>query len=466
MTARVDRLLLVNAMLGQFITGFAARSFVVGIPTIATALDADIVGISWAIIAYQLAGISLSVVFGRLGDIHGRHAIYGGGFVIMAASALFAGMSPNVTWLIVFRLLEGIGAAMLASATRVLALEAMGDQAAGKAHGLMTVAFHGGVMLGPPVGGVVIDLLEWRWIFFLLVPIGAVGIVLSGLTMKRPRATSDAPRPAIDYVGAGLLIALTIVLTLMLDRRSAELIGVGHRGLTTGVFAVILASFVAHERRTLNPVVNFALFRIRMFTVSVLSLLIISTASSVLMLLLPFYMQDVLHHSASFMGLILLVAPIFTMSLAPLIGHLTDRIGPRLPTAIGVLMSTGAVVVGTLLRIDSHWLLPAALMAFMGLGQGFFNPANQMALIGAVPREYRGFATGMVQMVFGLGAMFGTALGGVLLTVWFRYATGMASATPNAQQAVPFVLAMNATFAMCLVLTAVAFVSSLLRGRG
>ena len=95
MTTRVDRLLLVNAMLGQFITGFAARSFVVGIPTIATALDADILGISWAIIAYQLSSVSLSVVFGRLGDVHGRRAIYGGGFVIMAASALLLGMSPD-----------------------------------------------------------------------------------------------------------------------------------------------------------------------------------------------------------------------------------------------------------------------------------------------------------------------------------------------------------------------------------
>lgn len=81
----VARLLLVNAMLGQFITGFPARSFVVGIPTIASALHADIIGISWAIIAYQLAGISLSVVFGRLGDIHGRQLIYGTGFGIMAA---------------------------------------------------------------------------------------------------------------------------------------------------------------------------------------------------------------------------------------------------------------------------------------------------------------------------------------------------------------------------------------------
>jgi hypothetical protein len=156
------RLLLVNAMLGQFITGFAARSFVIGIPTIATALDADIVGIAWAIVAYQLAGISLSVVFGRLGDIHGRHLIYGAGFAIMAASALGCGLAPSVAWLVGFRLLAGVGGAMLASATRVLALEALPDHAAGKAHGLMTVSFHGGVLLGPPIGGMVIDLVSWR----------------------------------------------------------------------------------------------------------------------------------------------------------------------------------------------------------------------------------------------------------------------------------------------------------------
>jgi len=95
---RTDRLLLVNAMLGQFIPRFAGRSFVVALPTIANTLHADILGISWAIIAYQLAGISLSVVFGRLGDIHGRYAIYGTGFAIMAASAFFCGMAASVVW--------------------------------------------------------------------------------------------------------------------------------------------------------------------------------------------------------------------------------------------------------------------------------------------------------------------------------------------------------------------------------
>jgi MFS family permease len=114
MTQRTDALLLVNAMMGQFISGIATRIFIVSLPTVAAALDADILAVSWALIAYQLAGICLSVVFGRLGDVHGRHAIYGAGFVVMTLSSVLCGLAPSVGWLIVSRLVQGIGAAMIA----------------------------------------------------------------------------------------------------------------------------------------------------------------------------------------------------------------------------------------------------------------------------------------------------------------------------------------------------------------
>ena len=194
MAKHIDVLLLVNAMMGQLISGVATRIFIVSLPTIAAALNADILSVSWALISYQLAGICLSVVFGRLGDIHGRYPIYGAGFVIMTITSFLCGVAPSVGWLIVFRLVQGIGAAMIASAARVLAMEAMPEGAEGRANGFMTMSFHGGLLLGPPLGGLVIDLLNWRWIFFLLVPFGVAGIVLTAMRARRPPSTTSARR--------------------------------------------------------------------------------------------------------------------------------------------------------------------------------------------------------------------------------------------------------------------------------
>src|SRR5215510_10138697 len=244
MPTRTDRLLLANAIMGQFISGVATRMFAVSLPTIASALNADILAVSWALIAYQLAGICLSVVFGRLGDIHGRYAIYGTGFVVMTVSSALCGVAPGVGWLIVFRLVQGVGAAMIASATRVLAMEAMPEGAEGRANGFMTMSFHGGLLFGPPLGGLVIDWLSWRWVFFMLVPIGVAGTVLTALRARGRRVAASGRPPAVDYVGATLLVLLTMALTLLVDRRSAEAIGVGRRGPMIVAFTLALAGFL------------------------------------------------------------------------------------------------------------------------------------------------------------------------------------------------------------------------------
>ena len=464
MIARTDRLLLANAILGQFLSGFASRIFTVSLPTIAGTFNADILGIAWALIAYQLAGISLSVVFGRLGDLHGRYTIYGAGFAVMAASSFLCGIAPSVLFLILARSIQGIGAAMIASAARVLAMDAMPEGAAGRANGFMTTAFHSGLLLGPPVAGLLIDLVSWRWIFFLLTPVGLIGVILTALRAKG-RGAAPAGRPvSIDYVGAGLLILLTVMLALLLDQRSAQMIGAGQRQFMMLTFVAAVAGFVAHERRASDPVVNFSLFKIRMFTFSVLSLLLVATGSSVVSFLMPFYIQDVLHLSPSSMGLIFLAAPVFTIAFAAVSGQLTDRIGPRIPASVGVIMTVGAFAIGLLLRIDSRWMLPTMFMALTGLGSGFFNTPNQTAIIGSVPREYRGFATGMVQTLFGVGSLLGISLAGMLLTVMFRYHSAIPDARPGPDDPLAFVFSMNAIYLGCMVLMLVALAASLMRG--
>jgi MFS family permease len=165
------------------------------------------------------------------------------------------------------------------------------------------------------------------------------------------------------------------------------------------------------------------------------------------------------------MGLIFLAAPVFTIACANVSGLLTDRIGPRVPASIGVFVMMAAFTVGLLLKADSSWLWPAVLLGLTGLGSGFFNAPNQTAIIGSVPRQYRGFATGMVQTLFGVGSLLGISLAGVLLTALFRYRSGNPDAQPGAGDPPAFVYSMNAVYSVCVALMALALLVSLMRGR-
>jgi MFS family permease len=377
------------------------------------------------------------------------------------------GIAQNVLQLIVFRFLQGIGGAMIQSSARALAMDAVPAGSEGKAQGFMTVAFHTGVFVGPPVGGFLIESLGWRAVFFFLVPIGVTGIILSVLGAQRGLGKkADKKHSSVDYVGAALLVVLTAALILLVDRKSAELVGIKQPVLLAAVFGGVLVSFLAYERRLPSPILNVALFKIRMFSCSIVSLLTLSLTRGLVAFLLPFYLQDILGLSPSFMGLLFLVQPIFTLSLAPVSGHMTDRIGPRVPATIGVLLSLTSVLVGFYFRPDSHWLVPAAMLAFSGAGTAFFNSANQAALIGSVPQDHRGFATGMVHTAFELGHMLGVSTGSVLLTVAYQYYSGMPEAIPGADNPQAFVSSMNVSYVSAAACCMVALATSLMRGSG
>ena len=179
MDSRTNWLLLINAALGNFLAGTASRIFSVSLPTVAASLETTIVGISWAVIAYQISQISLSLIFGRIGDIYGRHTLFGIGLVVSSIGALLCGLSQNVTQLIAFRLFQGVGASMTQSQGRALAMEALPKESSGRAQGFMTTAFHSGVLIGPSIGGLLIDYIHWRAVFFFLIPIALVAMALT-----------------------------------------------------------------------------------------------------------------------------------------------------------------------------------------------------------------------------------------------------------------------------------------------
>jgi len=467
--SRVNWLLLINAALGSFLAGTASRIFAVSLPTIASSLETTIVGISWAVISFQISTISLSLIFGRIGDIYGRQTIFGLGFVVSAIGACLCGFSQNVFQLILFRFFQGIGASMTQSQARALAMDSMPKESAGKAQGFMTTAFHSGVLVGPSIGGLIIDYVHWRAVFFFLLPIALVGMTLTLVNLKRGNRSRVFTHPdaqtTIDYLGAVLLVLATIVLIAIIDHRIFEIVGFEWGVALIVLFVGLFLGFVHRERTTASPILDLSLFRIRMFTLSGISLLLVGVAQVMVGFVLPFYLQDILHLSPSFMGLLFVSAPVFTVTLSPVAGWVADKVGPRIPSTVGILFLVIAASLGGFLRTDSHWTFAVVILALWGLATALFYPPNHAAMIGSVPVQHRGVATGAVYVMFGLGSTFGISLGTLLLTAAFRYYSGDPAATPTAANPAIFVSAMNFTFFVGAVMGLMAMSCSAMRGK-
>lgn len=466
MISLVQWLPLINPLIGIFLTGLCARIFMISLPTVAHGLQTDILGITWALISFQIAGIWGSVVFGRLGDIYGHRKIYGLGVIIITAGSFLCGVSQDILQMIIFRFLQGLGGAVIQSAGRALALESIPPGTEGKAQGLMATAHHFGFFLGPPLGGFIIDAIHWRGIFLFAVPVGLAGIALTYTSFDSdPRPTTTRGRPRVDHAGTLLFMALTAILALLLDHKAGQALGIENRGLLVLALVGALWGFLAHENKSPNPMMDLSLFRIRTFTLCSIGLTASTMTHGLIGFTMPFYLQDILHISPSFMGLIFLLPSIFTITLAPVSGHITDRIGARIPLIIGSLGLMIAMVIGVNLKTGSHWILPAIALGITGIAGAFFNTPIQAAIISSVPKEHRGVAAGVINTVFGLGHLVGISAGKFLLTLAFQSYSGIPTAAPTPANPLAFVFSMNVTYVAALTVSLVALLTSLMTGR-
>ena len=457
---RARRLTLINSVIGVTVAGISTRVFMISVPTLATALGTDILGISWALIVYQMAGIGLGVICGRLGDIYGHQKMFGSGMGIMAVGSLLCGLSQDVFQLILFRFVQGVGGAMIQSSGRTLAFRAMPAGSEGKAQGLMAMSHPFGFFIGPPIGGLIIDLVHWRGIFFLLFVPSLVGMALCFMT-GRSIAASDSRRERIDYRGASIFLGLTVLVTMLLDQKIAEVLGEYSRALLAVTFVGVLWSFIAHEGRTSSPMIDLAFFSVPAFGYGSVGLLICCITQGLVTFVTPFYLQEVLNLTPTFMGMIFLAPSLLSMVLSPVSGALTDRIGARLLLMTGVLILMTAFLIGANLGADSHWLWPAVLLALTGVGSAFFNTPSQAVMISALPKEHWGTAIGIINGTFGLGQMLGISLSGIFLTLAFGYYSGIPGTTPDPGNTHIFVASMNVTYLFALAIIVIPLLTSM-----
>jgi EmrB/QacA subfamily drug resistance transporter len=403
------------------------------LPRLELEFDARLSSVSWVAVAYLLAMAAFLPIFGRLADMVGRKLLYTGGFLLFVLGSALCGLAPNLPVLIAFRVVQGIGAALLSSNSVAIVVAAAGPAQRGRALGIQSAAQAVGLSAGPAIGGLILDALDWRWVFFINVPVGLAGTVLGWFVLPPTKDLPDDSR--FDWKGAFLIApALTAFIAVLNEgyawgASSPALLG-------CALLAVILLTlFVRSEKRAEAPLIDLALFRQSAFTAGNIAGLMCYAALFGLFFLMPFIFVRAYRDSTFAAGLRLTIVPAMLGAIAPVGGALYDRLGPRLLTVSGMLICIAALTLLFAVLDGAQGSLPLVMfaLALFGIGQGLFISPNNGAIVAAAPASLTGEAGGLLNVMRSCGISIGVAAASSLLAWRLAVLTGSGHNTLHAE---------------------------------
>ena len=411
---------LVLASLAGFMVALDTLVVTTALPVLRVDLHASLSGLEWTVNVYNLAFACLLLTGAALGDRFGRRRMFAVGLTVFTAASAAAALSPSIGALIAARVVQGAGAAIVMPLTLTLISTAFPAEKRGAAIGLWGGITGLAVAAGPVVGGGVIDGINWHWIFWLNVPIGAVLVPLGLARLTESRG----PRPQLDLVGlplAGLgLLGLTwgLVRANSVGWSSAEVVAAFVAG------ALLLAAFLAWERRVRFPMLPLELFRSRAFSgANGVSFFMYAGLFGALFLMSQFF-QTALGHSPLQAGIRLLPWTATPMIVAPIAGALADRLGNRPFMVLGLtLQAIGLGWVAVIATPHIGYLELGAALTIAGVGTSMCFPTVSNTVLDSVPAEEAGIASGTNSALRELGGVFGVAV----LAAVFAHRGGYAS---------------------------------------
>jgi EmrB/QacA subfamily drug resistance transporter len=400
----------------------------VALPSIQRDLGASTSALEWTVSGYTLSFAVLLVTGGRLGDIFGRRRMFLTGVVIFALSSATAGLAADQLDLVISRVVQGAGAALMMPGTLSIITDAFPAPERGKAMGTWAGVSALALAVGPVLGGFLTEHVSWRAIFYLNIPVAIGAVAATIFAVRESRDTSVGKD--VDFAGVAALTAgLTALVLALVEGNSwgwgsTEVVGL----LAVSVLA--LGAFVAIERRVKAPMVQFELLSDRNFLGAVVVALIITFAMMGVFFFLALYMQNILHYSPLEAGVRFLPSTLMIVAIAPVSGRLADRFGPRWLIVGGLVLVSSSLVVFTGLAVDSGYT--ALLPGFMLLGIGIALTMSPMttAAMNAVPVQKAGIASGVLSMFRMVGGSLGIAVTGAI----FQGSVGSAdfsAATPQ-----------------------------------
>ena len=385
----------------------------IALPSFTEVFDTSTSTVVWIALSYQLIVLGLALPMGRLGDQFGNKTVFSVGALTYAVGLLGAAAAPNILTLIALRSLQGAGAAMMVSLALGLVSNAFPPSERGKALGLMASVAGFGLMSGPALGGVLLDTLGWRSIFWVRAPFGFAAFILAMTYLRDVRATTDR---RTDFPGAALLFVALVLVAVGLNRGSAEGWTSPLVVLVFPLSALAMTAFGLRSVRIESPVVDIRMFRNPALSVSSALMLMSGVSMMAVTFAMPFYLLLARGLSPAAAGLVMLALPAMFIVFPPFTGRLSDRIGPRVPTTLGLSLS--AVTLFLLANLNPSASIPVivGILVLGGVGGSFFQAPNQSVIMSAAPRDRVGTVSALIPTLRYIGIITGVATSEAIFT--------------------------------------------------
>ncbi|HEY0788112.1 MAG TPA: MDR family MFS transporter [Thermoanaerobaculia bacterium] len=400
---------------GMFLAALEATVVATAMPTVIAALG-GMNHYSWVFSAYLVASTVTVPVWGKLSDLYGRRLLYLIGVAIFLAGSILSGLSTSMALLILFRTIQGLGAGALVPLGMTIIGEIFTMQERARMQGLFSGVWGLASIIGPLLGGFITDQLSWRWVFFVNIPFGIASAVIIGLYLTEPEREG---RRSIDYAGALLLTASVSILLLALVEgggTATAFFGGRSAGLLV-LSAILLAAFLAVERRVAEPIVPLSLFRNRVVAIATGVGFLAGIAMFGAITYVPLFAQGARGDSATAAGSLLTPLMLAWVTMSIVGGRLLLRVGyrPMVLTGLVFLTAAFAIFYGFGRTTPRLWIILDLIL--LGAGLGLTMLTLLLAVQHAVRRDQLGIATSLNQFFRSIGGAVGVALMGAALAV-------------------------------------------------
>lgn len=460
-------LILSSVSLGSLMATLDGSIVNIALPAIQHDFRIDLTTVEWVVVAYLLVVGCLLLPVGRLGEVLTFKRVYLVGFTVFTLASVCCGASPNVAGLVAFRVVQGVGAAMIMAMGPAIVARTFPARERGRALGLNGISVAIGLSLGPALGGILTQVATWRAIFLINAPIGLLAIVWAARVLP---AETPGKGQSFDVRGAALSgVALFALLLALSDGQQWGWTSPAIIGLSIA-FVVLGTAFIVAERRSVQPMIDLALFRIRPFSAGLASVVVAFAGLFTATFLLPFLLEQGRGFSPIEAGLLLTPVPITMALVAPFSGAASDRFGPRILASTGMAIMALALLSLTQLPVD--FALPDLVwrLVLLGLGQGMFMSPNSSAVLGAVlgsvPRSRVGTASGTLAQMRVNGQALGIALSAAIVATRLPvHLVELGGGTPTAVlRNVALAGAIHDAFAVAAGVCCAGILTSLIRG--